>query len=250
VEHLQQFLDLAAAAPQECDAGHFRIWQKMSLQLQREIRSLAARNFFADERRPAANLDLAYTMVVYWSCQPFYGRRPLEFTYDIGDVVTLSTVLRLIGRGMQVRLKAISQGIQSDQRLKRRFLPVWYLDILKAVKQKPRTFIEMLAREAIMISSLIELGATGSERTARRFVKNTESLGRILGLDSTFLQDLVLRTGIEHLSHGRILKDRDKAAPGSPDARIGGDKNGNHGNTHSGRQVTNPGIVSDIQACG
>src|SRR5579864_7908381 len=128
VDRLQNFLDLAAAAPPEKDARHFRTWQRVSIQVQREVRSRAASKFFEEESRAAANMDRAFTMVVYSSCQPCYGRRPMEFTYDIGELVTLSSVLRLIGRGMQVRLAQISAGIQSDPRLKRRFLPVWYLD--------------------------------------------------------------------------------------------------------------------------
>ena len=95
----------------------------------------------------------------------------MEFTYDIGDLVALTTVLRLIGRTMQARLAQISAGFQDDLRMKRRFLPVWHADILKAVKNKPRTLIEMLAREANMINALIELGTMPNERTTRRFVK-------------------------------------------------------------------------------
>jgi len=40
VDQLQNFLDLAALAPAEKDARHFRTWQRVSVQLQREVRSL------------------------------------------------------------------------------------------------------------------------------------------------------------------------------------------------------------------
>jgi hypothetical protein len=250
VDRLQNFLDLAAAAPPERDGRHFRTWQRVSVQIQREVRSFAAATFFSEESRTASDLDRAFTMVVYSSCQPYFGRRPMEFTYDIGDLVTLSTVLRLIGRGMQARLAQVSAGIHSDPRLKRRFLPVWHLDILKAVKNKPRTLIEMLAREGCMINALIELGTMRDARTAKRFMKTTAAAARILGVDSEALLDLVVRTGSENLVNGRIFEDDDVFSPGSPDEWIGGDEDRDHGSAYGCGQVADAGIVPDIHACG
>jgi hypothetical protein len=248
VDSLQTFLDLAASAPGERDAGHFQTWQRLSIHVQREVRSLAARNFFAEEGRAAADLDRAYTMVVYWSSQPCFGRRPMDFTYDIGDLIALSTVLRLIGRGMKANLAQISAGFESDPRLKRRFLPVWHLDILKAVKNKPRTLIEMLAREATMINALIELGTMRNKRTTRRFIKNTAAAARVLGVDSGVLQDLVLRTGAENLTHGRIFEDADAVSAGSPDAGICGDEDCDDGSSDGCGKMADAGIVPDINA--
>jgi hypothetical protein len=250
VDRLQHFLNLAAVAPPERDVRHFRTWQRVSVQVQREVRTLAARHFFADESRFAINLNRAFTMVVYSCCQPSYGRRPLDFTYDIAELVKLSTIFRLIGRGMQLQLARISAGIQSDERLKRRFLPVWHADILQAVKNHPRMLIEMLAREAAMINTLIELGAMRDPRTVKRFVKNTEGAAKMLGVSSFVLQDLVLRTAAENLVNGRVFEDRDAVSSGSPDAGIGGDENRNHGSPDGGGQVADAGIVPDIQACG
>jgi hypothetical protein len=247
---LQNYLDLAAGAPPERDGRHFRTWQRVSVQVQREVRSLTAENFFGQDWRSVLDLERAYTIVVYSSCQPCYGRRPMDFTYDIDDLVTLSTVLRLIGRSMQTRLAQISAGIESDAILKRRFLPVWHMDILQAVKTKPRTLIEILAREAIMINALIELGTMRNQRTTKRFVKSTESAARLLGLDSSVLQDLVLRTGAEYLINGRIFEDDDALSPGSPDARVGRDEDRNNRRSNGGGQVANSRIVSDIQVGG
>jgi hypothetical protein len=249
MDRLQNFLDLAAGAPTESDGRYFRTWQRVSVQLQREVRALGAQNFFAEEWRAAINLDRAFTIVVYSCCHPCYGRRPMEFTYDIGDLVTLSTVLRLIGRSMQARLARISAGI-SDPRLKRRFLPVWHLDILKGVETKPRTLIEILAREAAMINSLIDLGTMRTSRMAKRFVNNTTSAARILGVDSGALQDLVLRTGAEYLINGRIFENDDALSPRSPNAGIGRNEDRDDRRPDGGGQVADAGIVPDIQAGG
>jgi hypothetical protein len=249
VTRLQTFIDSAASTPPERDARHFRTWQRVSVQVQREVRTLAARNFFADEWRAAVNLDHAFTMVVYSSCQPCYGRRPAEFAYDICELATLSTPLRLIGRNMQARLAQISEGFQGDPRLKRRFLPVWHADILRTVKSKPRTLIEMLAREASMTSALIDLGIRRDARAGKRFVRSVARTARILGLDSASLQDTMLRTAIENLGDSGIFEDGDMVPPGSPDAGIGGDENRDDRSPHGGGQMTDPGIVPDIQAC-
>ena len=242
VNRLQQFIEVAADAPPERDGRHFRTWQRVSIQVQREVRSLAVQDFSADD------LDRAYTMAVYSACQPSYGRRPMEFTYDLGDPATMAAALRLIGRSLQARLAVISAGFPTDHaRLKRRFAPVWHLDILNAVKQKPRLLIELLAREAIMINALIDLGTMGS---AKRFVKSTAAAARVLGVDSAILQDLVLRTGIENLLDGGILKDDDLLATGSPDAGIGGHENRDHGGPDGRGQMADAGVVSDIHAGG
>jgi hypothetical protein len=95
----------------------------------------------------------------------------MEFTYDIADLVMLSPVLRMIGRSMRSRLARIAATLESDPKLRRRFLPVWHQDILQSVKYKPRLLIEMLAREASMINGLIEWGTTPGERNQNKFLK-------------------------------------------------------------------------------
>jgi hypothetical protein len=247
---LQSFLDLAAGTPVERDARHFRTWQRVSVHVQREVRALAAQTFFAQEWRAAVNLDRAFTMVVYSSCHPCYGRRPMDFTYDICELATLSTPLRLIGRNMYARLAQISQGFQGDSHLKRRFLPVWHVDILHAVKRKPRTLIELLAREATMTGALIDFGTRRDARSEKRFLKTAVRAARVLGIDSATLQDAVLRTAIENLGHRGVFEDVDMVPAGRPDARIGGDKNRDHGSADGRGQMADAGIVPDVHACG
>jgi hypothetical protein len=240
VDSLQRFLDRAAFAPPERDGRHFRTWQRVSVQVQREVRALVMQNF------STANVDRAFTMIVYSSCQPSYGQRPMEFTYDLGDPATLPLALRLIGRTLQTRLAQIHC---EDARTKRRFAPVWHVDIVNAVKRKPRLLIELLAREATMINALIDLGTMGEKRVAKRFVKSTLAAARVLGVDSDILRELVLRTGAENLGYRRILEDDHVIAAGSPDMGIGGDEDGNDRRPDGRGQVADAGIVSDIHAC-
>jgi hypothetical protein len=249
MDRLQSFLDHAASAPPERDGRHFRAWQRVSVQVQREVRSLVLKIFFAEQWRAGANLDRAFTIVVYSSCHPCYGRRPMEFTYDICELALLSAPLHLVGRSMQARLAQIIPEFQGDARMKRRFAPVWHLDILNIVKKKPRLLIELLAREAAMINALIDMGALRRERSTKRFLKTTSAAARVLGVNSATLQDLVLRTAIENLGDGRVFEDEDVFSPGSPDARIGGNENRDHGSAYGCGQVAYAGIVPDIYAC-
>lgn len=249
MDRLQTFLDSTAAAPPERDARHFRTWQRVSVQVQRDVRALAAATFFARESNVAGDFDRAFTMAVYAACQPCYGRRPMEFTYDVSDMNSILAAMRLIGRNLQARLAQISGGFQ-DPRLKRRFAPVWHLDIVNTVKRKPKLFRELLAREAVMIDALIELGIARDQRTARRFLKCAAAAARVLGIDSDALRDLVFQSGANNLADGGILENHDSIAARRPQARIGAEENGDHGRSDGGRQMTDPGVVTDIQACG
>jgi hypothetical protein len=249
VKPLQHFLERSATAPPERDGRNFRVWQRVSTQLQREIRALVARTFFADEARIAADLDRAFTMAVYSSCQPHFGERPMEFTYDLGNQDTLPLALRSIGRALQARLAEVSAGIHSDPRLKRRFAPVWHVDIVNVVKSKPRMLIELLAREAVMINALIALGTRRDQRTAKRLQRSAEAAVRVMGVDSQTLCDLLLSAGAENLRYRRILESDHLATAGSPDTGVGGDEDRDHGRADSRGQMADPGVVSDIQAC-
>ena len=250
---LQTFLDLAARTPPERDGCHFRTWQKVSVQAQREVRSFVARDFFADEARVAAGLNRglkrAFLIVVYSSCQPCYGRPQMDFTYDMSDIGWMTNALRFIGRPLQLRLAEISAGFRTNERLKRRFAPVWHVDILNAVKKRPQALMELLAREAAMINSLIELGTRRNARAQNKLLKTTVCAARVLGVDSDALLDQILRTGAENLVNGRILKRRRAVSPRSPDARIGGHKNRDYRSPDSRGQMADPGIISDIHLC-
>lgn len=249
MERLQQFVELAAGAPPERDARHFRTWQKVSVQAQRAVRCLAAETFFADEARVAAGADRAYTMAVYSACQPCYGRRPMEFTYDAGDLSALPSALRLIGRSLQARLAGISEGFE-DARLKRRFLPVWHLDILNAAQKKPRTLVELLAREAAAINALIDLGTLRDERAAKRFRRTCAGSARVLGVESAALEDALLRAGLQNLGDRGTFEDGDMSAPGSPDAGIRAHEDGDDGRAYGSGQMADAGVVADVQAGG
>ncbi len=173
----------------------------------------------------------------------------MEFTYDIGDLVTLTSVLRMIGRSMRARLAQIAARMEYHPKLRRRFLPVWHQDILQSVKYKPRTLIEMLAREAGLINALIEWGTTQNERNQIKFQRSIVTAAKIIGLDSDMLEDMVLRTSTNSLLHRGILERDDMGSPWSPDARIGGDEDRDHRSTDGSRQMADSRIVSDIQAC-
>ena len=243
MDTLQYFLDVSANAPPECDGRYFRTWHRVSVQVQRAVRSFAVRNV------SARDIDRAFTMVVFSASQPSHGRRPMEFTYDIGDEATIPLALKLIGRNVQARLAPIAATFQNDARLARRFAPVWHRDILNSVKAKPRLLINLLGREAAMINALIDLGTMRDDRTARRFLKNTFSVARVLRVESTVLLERVLRTGTESLLDGGIFEHDDVFPTRRPDAGIGGHEDRHHGSPDGRGQMTDARIISDVHAC-
>ena len=249
MDRLPQFVAVAGGAPSERDPRHFRAWQRVSVQAQRDVRLLASREFFSGDARAAADTDRAYTMAVYSACQPCYGRRPMDFTYDAGDFSALAEALQKLGRALQGRLAEITRAL-TEPRLKRRFLPVWHQDILNTVKRKPRLLMELLAREASAINALIELGTMRDERAVRRFHHTCLRAASALGVPSQALEDTLLRAGIENLGDTGLFKDGDMFAPGSPDERICADENGDGWRARGGCQMTDAGVVADIQPRG
>ena len=107
----------------------------------------------------------------------------------------------------------------------------------------------MLAKEAAVIEALIGFGSLRDENAAKRFRKFTTSAARFFYVDPKILQDHMLRAAAKNLSDGGALEDENLLASGSPDARIGGHEDGDDGCSDGGREMTDAGVVPDVQAC-
>ena len=100
-----------------------------------------------------------------------------------------------------------------------------------------------------MINTLIDLGTRRYLRTAKRFVKSTVAAARVMGVDSEALEELVLRTGTENLGDGGVFEDEDVFPSGSPDTRVSGNENRDHGSADGRGEMADAGVVPDVQAC-
>jgi hypothetical protein len=253
------------AAPGERDPNYFWTWQRVSLALQRWMRDRLAEDYFRDagifEDRAAS-----YPVIVYQASRLCHGRPRTEFTYDLRDYpecyATLESAWKLTGRAIQAVLSRIERRLceAGMTELAHRYAPVWHQDVLVAVKKKPQSYVDLLVAESAVINATIDLGTERSAAAAHRFARTAHlNLRKLYGMDLQVLGHSVLQEatrmlaqnqagGVEDLRDRRPLQNGNVRATGSPDAGIGGKEDGDDGRAHSGCEVGDAGVVTDVNA--
>ncbi|HEY4360407.1 MAG TPA: hypothetical protein VGN17_05545 [Bryobacteraceae bacterium] len=199
-----------SSVPAESNPDHFRVWQSVSLALQRALRTWIAEAYFADighfDDRAAA-----YAMLVYESARLYHGRAPIDFTYDLRDyphcLLTVALAMKMSGRTLQTNLARSQRRLEEagSPTLARRYAPRWYEDILRGVRSRPRSFIELLAAERRFVNAVIDLGTSRSASGVNHFAKaSTQALRNVWGMD---LRALALRA--LHLTTNVLEQQRD-----------------------------------------
>lgn len=265
------------AVPAERDLRYFQTWQRVSVALQKGLRTWIPALYFRDALERYEERAEAYQLVVYEACRACHGRPRTEFTYDIADAATLPAAYRGIGRTLQTVLDRVSKQLREAGRpeIARRYAPVWHQDILAAAQKKPKPLLGLLASEASLINGVIDLGTTRDARAAIRFSRTaTLALRAVFGTDMRVLARRALEEttrllllnsatmnqaagGIEDVVHNGIFENHDTrshtialAVPlaRSPNPGIGREKDSNHWNAGGGGEMCDAGIVTDIQA--
>ena len=244
-------------APSERQPAYFPVWQSVSLALQRWLRNCVAGAYFQDIAR-FVDRPAAYPVIVYQASRLCHGHPRTEFTYDLRDYPECDTTLeaswKMTGRSLQTVLRRIECRLLDAGmvELAHRYAPVWHKDVLVSVQKKPRPYVELLMAEAALINAVIDLGTERSVQAANRFAACVNlNLRKICGMDLRELGTGVLveaTRALNHLINGGVLEDSDVLSTGSPDVRIGGQKNGDDRSAYSGRKMGDPGIVADIDA--
>jgi hypothetical protein len=166
----------------------------VSVALQKAMRVWAPESYFRDLER-CEDRDAGYAMVVYSACRLFYGHPRTEFTYDIADEATLPAAVRAIGCGIERTLVRLEDRLKAGgwAELARNYSPLWYQDVLAAVKKRPQRLVTLLAREAKLIDAVIDFGTQRNWVTARRFERRaTSALRNLGGVDMRGLMPRVL----------------------------------------------------------
>jgi hypothetical protein len=247
-------------SPAEDDPLYFRAWQRVSVALQRGMRQWISEFYFRDfDRFP--DREAGFTMVAYSACRLFYGRPRTEFTYDVADGATLPAAVRSIGCPTERMLSRLETRLKFSglDVLARRYSPVWYEDVVAAVKRRPKPFLFLIAREARLIDAVIGLGTSRDALAARCFSRAANSVLRnVLGVDMRELlprvvqqTTITLRDAVRRFDRvvDRRGYQRDHViASRSPDARVGGEENRNRWDAHGGSKVRDPGVVADVYA--
>ena len=247
-------------APRERHPRYFRTWQRVSLALQRALRKWIPERYFLDSRR-FEDRDAAYPMLVYAACRLCYGRPRTEFTYDVADPRAVSSAMHNIGSTLKLVLELVEKRLRDEDKneLGRRYSVIWRQDILREVKKKPKMLITLLATEANVIDAVIDFGTSGDPRRFSRFSK--AALRSVLGDDLLDLVPRVLEesdrvlaelkaSGFSNLLDFRIAHGDDAISARRPDLWIGGEKDRDDRNADGGGQVSDPGIVADVDARG
>jgi hypothetical protein len=243
-------------APRERDPRYFRTWQRVSLALQRALRSWISERYFLDSRR-FEDRDAAYPILVYAACRLCHGRPKTEFTYDVADTRTVTSAMHNIGATLKLILEPVEKRLREEDKneLGRRYSVIWRQDILREVRRRPKTLITLLASEANMIDAVIDFGTSGDPRRFSRLSK--AALRTVLGDD---LRDLVPRvleesdrvlaelkaSGFPNLIDARIAHRDDAISARRPDFRIGGEEDRDDRNADGCSQVSDSGIISDV----
>lgn len=226
-------------APTEHDPGYFRVWQRVSLALQRWLRDQVAGAYFQDLAH-FENRQAAYPVIVYQASRLCHGRPRTEFTYDLRDYPECRTTLisswKLTGRAIQAVLRGIEQRLNDAgmTELAHRYAPVWHQDVLVAVKKKPKAYVDLLMAESAVINATIDLGTERSIEAANRFGKTVHlNLRKVYGMDLQGLGSETLEeatrvlseshvSGSDDLSNTGALQNSHVLSTGSPDTRVAG----------------------------
>lgn len=249
-----------ATAPAEGKAGYSRCWQRVSVALQIELRRAIPEIYFRDASR-FEDRDEAHQYLAYAASQPFHGQSRTEFTYDVADTSLVGVALSNTGRRMQAVLAPVERRLREigNIPLALRYSPVWYVDVLREVRHRHRTFLRLLACESKVIEAVIDLGTRRNAKAANRFERvTTAALRCVAGFDFSELVPMLIARTTEVLTEQRramnrrdnvvhtgiFHRDRARAA-GSPNGGIGGQENRDDGRPDGRSQMTDAGIVAD-----
>jgi len=172
-------------APDELQPRYFQIWQGVSLALQTALRTWIPRIYFRDPAR-FENRESAFPLLVYAASRLCHGRPRTEFTYDVVDSEALPSALHLIGAPLQIVLEKVERRLYACGRaeLARRYAPLWYQDVLRAVGKRPRRLVGLLGDEAAVVNAVIDLGTAHRMQGVKPFAKATSlALRNMYGLD-------------------------------------------------------------------
>jgi len=239
------------SAPTERDPGYFWAWQRVSLSLQRWMRDQVAGAYFTDIGR-FENRRAAYPVIVYQASRLCHGRPRTEFTYDLRDYPECRTTLimswKLTGRAIRALLGRIEQRLADagQTELAHRYAPVWHQDVMVAVKNKPKAYVELLTAESAVINAAIDLGTERTPQAAHRFARTVHlNLRKLYGMDLQSLGAGALAEATRVLAQGQPggggnfggrgpRQNGDVDAAGSPHPGIAGQENRDYGRACGG----------------
>jgi len=176
-------------APSGNHPDHFSVWQSVSMTLQSCLRAWIAEQYFRDIAH-FEDRATAYSMLVYQAARVCHGRPRGEFTYAFNDYpacrLTLALAVKMTGKSLQTILAGVEQRLKAAgmPELSRRYAPVWYEDVVVAVRKKPKPFQPLLPAESAFINALMELSLNRTADGVHSFSRTAnQALRRVYGMD-------------------------------------------------------------------
>ena len=195
-------------APKESDRNYFRVWHSVAMELQRALRRWVPEVYFRESSK-FTDRTASYPVLLYAASRPFAGRSKTEFAYDVADPQSILNAWRFSGNALQGVLSQVEERLSREGQptLARRYAPIWYEDILRAVKDRPRPFIELLAQEAVLVNAVVNLGTARSMLAVKPFARSVNvALRRMAGMDMRFLAHRAIDEATRALERYRLAK--------------------------------------------
>jgi hypothetical protein len=126
----------------------------------------------------------------------------------------------MAGQALQIQMAEMEERLHNAgmPALARRYAPVWYEDVLVAVRNRPRSYVDLLARESLFINGLIDLGTERSVAAVIRFARTANlALRKVHGMDVRHLALACLDEATRILkSHREVLSSSPPLVLGEP----------------------------------
>lgn len=146
-------------APGERDAAFRDVYPRISLAVQRALRTWLPRMFFTSLER-YRTLEKAFPLLVYGSSWPYVGRSKYDLTYDIFSDASMALFFRRASRQLPRQLSRVHAVLlqAGDKSTVVHYHPRRVEEVLCAVQAKPKYLLGLLAAEAFLVNAFVILG--------------------------------------------------------------------------------------------
>jgi hypothetical protein len=146
-------------APGERDAAFSDVYPRVSVAVQRSLRTWLPRMFFTSLERYRI-LEKAFPLLVYSSSPPYVGVSKYDFTYDIFSEDSMALFFRRVARQLPKQLSRVHAVLQQagDRKIVAHFHPVRVQEVLRSVQDKPKYLLGLLAADAFLVNAFVNLG--------------------------------------------------------------------------------------------
>ena len=153
--------------PGERQAAFFPVYARLSVALQRALRTWVPYIYFTDFSR-YEDLEAAYPLVVYQASRPCPGAPKFDFTYDVLSPPSMATFFRVAGWQLPKVLARIEQVLLAtgNEGTAQLYSPMLSKKILASVQRRPKLLHSLVAGDALFMNALVNFGCQSRQLRA------------------------------------------------------------------------------------